>query len=235
MNRVVNRIPSGTWASPMVATRSGVLPGADGSSTTSPGPRNRNPLRASCGVRHLLRLLGSCAVVVVLLASGCVRASKSAQRDSSGGDWHEFRGTWTAAGSRNILQLGPNRRAAISTFNGSLVLAGPSRPGVGFRSEAIVFNDSATGMVGRAVWTDEHGDQAFSELHGEGTADNNKITGTFVGGTGRYAGVIGTYEFSWRFLIENEDGVVQGQSVGLNGRVRVGPPQTASGQGGPQS
>ena len=97
-----------------------------------------------------------------------------------------------------------------------------------------MFNDSATGMVGRAVWTDEHGDQAFSELRGEGTAADNKITGSFVGGTGRYQGATGTYEFSWRFMIENEDGVVQGQSIGLNGRVRVGPPQ-AAGQGGPQS
>jgi hypothetical protein len=90
-------------------------------------------------------------------------------------------------------------------------------------------------MVGRAVWTDEHGDQAFSELRGEGNAEKNKITGTFVGGTGRYVGITGTYEFSWRFLIENDDGVVQGQSIGLNGRVRIGSQQAATGQGGPQS
>lgn len=94
-----------------------------------------------------------------------------------------------------------------------------------------MFSDTATGMVGRAVWTDEHGDQAFSELRGEGTAENNKITGTFVGGTGRYAGAQGTYEFSWRFVLENEDGVVQGESMGLKGRVRAGSPQTGS-QGG---
>jgi len=78
------------------------------------------------------------------------------------------------------------------------------RPGVGFRAWAIVFHDNATGLVGRAVWTDENGEEAYSELRGEGTAANNKITGTFVGGTGRYAGVTGDYEFSWRFMIENE-------------------------------
>jgi hypothetical protein len=90
-------------------------------------------------------------------------------------------------------------------------------------------------MVGRAVWTDEHGEQVFSELRGEGTAADNKISGTFVGGTGRYQGANGSYSFSWRFVIENEDGVVQGQSLGLNGRVRVGLPQTASGPGGTHS
>ena len=85
-----------------------------------------------------------------------------------------------------------------------------------------MLNDSVTGMVGRAVWTDEHGDQAWSELRGEGNKASNKIVGTFVGGTGRYSGATGTYEFSWRFLLENEDGNVQGESVGLKGRVRVG-------------
>src|SRR6185503_3295352 len=106
------------------------------------------------------------------------------------------------------------RRASVSTFRGSLVLAGKSRPGVGFRSEAIVFNDSVTGMIGRSVWTNENGDEAYSELRGEGNASNNKITGTFVGGTGRFEGVAGEYEFSWRFILEGEDGTVQGQSMG---------------------
>jgi hypothetical protein len=92
---------------------------------------------------------------------------------------------------------------------------------VGFRAEAIVFNDSLTGMTGRAVWTDEHGDRAFSELQSADTPANNKIVGTFVGGTGRYAGATGTYEFAWRFVLESEDGNTQGESVGLKGRVRV--------------
>jgi len=137
-------------------------------------------------------------------------------------DWHEFEGTWTAAGSRHILRLGNDRQTSIANFQGALLLAGPGRPGVGFRAEAIVLNDSVTGIVGRAVWTDEHGDQAWSELRGEGNKTSNKIVGTFVGGTGRYRGATGTYEFSWRFLLENEDGNVQGESMGLKGRVRVG-------------
>jgi hypothetical protein len=111
-------------------------------------------------------------------------------------------------------------------------LAGPSRPGVGFRAEAIVLNDSATGMVGRSVWTDERGDQVFSELRGEGTATGNHIVGTFVGGTGRYLGATGSYEFSWRFVLEAEDGTVQGQSSGLKGRVRVGSTVAAPAAGG---
>jgi hypothetical protein len=97
-----------------------------------------------------------------------------------------------------------------------------------------VFNDSVTGLIGRAVWTSENGDEAYSELRGDGTATNNNIVGTFVGGSGRYAEVTGNYEFSWRFMLENEDGTVQGQSVGLKGRVRLSNQQAASAAGGNQ-
>ena len=114
------------------------------------------------------------------------------------------------------------------------MLSGPSRPAVGFRAEAIVLNDSLTGLAGRAVWTDERGDQVFSELRGETTAAGNRLFGTFLGGSGRYAGATGSYEFSWRFLIEAEDGTVQGQSMGLKGRVRAAPPQSDATAGSSQ-
>jgi len=167
---------------------------------------------------------------LVILANACTREPKTPTVPSSNGEWLEFQGTWTAVGNRNTIRLGGTRRASISTFNGSLVLVGPSRPDVGFRSDAIVFSDTETGVVGRAVWTDERGDQAYSEIRGEGTATNNKIHGTFVGGTGRYSGISGTYDFSWRFVVENEDGSVQGQSMGLTGRARLGIPDPSAGE-----
>ncbi len=166
--------------------------------------------------------LHAVAAAFAIAAAGCRPAPQSASAPAVGTEWRDFEGTWTAAGSRQSIALGADRKASVSTLRGSLVLSGASRPAVGFRAEAVVFNDSATGMVGRAVWTDAHGDQAWSELRGEGTATGNRIVGTFVGGTGRYAGVTGNYEFSWRFVLETEDGTVQGQSVGLKGRVRGG-------------
>ena len=105
-----------------------------------------------------------------------------------------------------------------------MLMAGPGRPGVGFHSEVIALVDSETGLIGRSVWTDEKGDQVFSELQGEGTAAKNHIAGTILGGTGRYAGATGSYEFSWRFMIEAEDGSIQGSAVGLKGRIRPGQP-----------
>jgi hypothetical protein len=61
----------------------------------------------------------------------------------------------------------------------------------------------------------------YSELQGEGTAAKNRIAGTILSGTGRYAGVTGSYEFSWLWVMEGEEGAVQGRAVDLKGRVRV--------------
>jgi hypothetical protein len=167
-------------------------------------------------------------VALALAAAACGPVTEPPKPAPASGEWREFEGSWNAAGSRRTIPLGADRRGSIVNLSGSMLLAGPGRPGVGFRSEVIALVDSATGLLGRSVWTDERGDQVFSELTGEGTAARNHIAGTILGGTGRYAGATGTYEFSWRFVIEAEDGSIQGSAVGLKGRVRPGQP-TAGG------
>lgn len=185
----------------------------------------------SCPTVQRLRIR-SIALAGSLVVAACGSRPQGTP-PGTGTEWHQFAGTWTAAGTRHLIQFGEGRQASTAQLTGSLLLAGPSKPAVGFRSEAIVFNDGATGLVGRAVWTDERGDQVFSELKGEGTSSSNRIVGTFVGGTGRYSGATGTYEFSWRFLLEDEDGTVQGQSIGLKGEVRAVSPQGTSDAGSP--
>ena len=190
------------------------------------------PLKIAHGNR--CNLLHAIAIAGLLVLTACSRGPQSSQLVSGAGEWHEFQGTWTASGSRQTMRLGTDRRVSVADLTGTLMLAGPSRPSVGFRGEALLFNDSATGMVGRAVWTDDRGDEVFSELRGEGTASGNRVLGIFVGGTGRFAGATGTYEFSWRYVLENEDGNVAGESVNLKGRIRVGPPQPNPDAGGPR-
>ena len=174
------------------------------------------------------------ALAALMIATACGRTPQTTQAVSAGDGWHQFQGTWTAAGSRISIPLGNGRRASTAKFEGSLVLAGASRPAVGFRAETLVFNDTATGMVGRAVWTDDRGDQIFSEITGNGDSTGNHFVGKFLGGTGRYADASGDYEFAWRFVAENEDGNVQGQSMGLNGKIHVGAAQAAPDAGGPR-
>ena len=162
-------------------------------------------------------------VLALAFAASACGPAESPKLSAAPGEWLEFSGSWNAAGSRQLISLGAGRTASIVDLKGTLRLAGPGRPGVGFQSEVIGLVDSATGFTGRSIWTDEKGDHVYSELQGEGTAEQNHVTGTILSGTGRYAGATGTYEFSWLRLMEGDDGSVQGRAVDLKGRVKPGP------------
>jgi hypothetical protein len=175
----------------------------------------------------------ACVIAAALVMGSCERkpstpSTASTQSSVRGIQEGDFEGSWNAAGMRRSIPLGggeadAGRTASTIDLRGTMLLAGAGRPGVGFRAEVVALVDSETGLVGRGVWTDEHGDQVFSELKGEGTKERNRITGTIIGGTGRFAGVTGSYEFSWAFVIEAEDGAVQGRAEGLKGRYRIDP------------
>ena len=167
---------------------------------------------------------------LALAAASCGPARDSPTRAIAPGDWLEFEGSWNATGSRHTISLGNGRLGSVVDLKGTMLLTGPGRPGVGFQSEVIGLVDSATGFQGRSVWTDEHGDQVFSQLQGEGTAAKNHLTGTVLSGTGRYDGVTGSYEFSWQWVMEGEEGAVHGRAVDLKGRVRPG----AASEGSPR-
>jgi hypothetical protein len=157
----------------------------------------------------------------------CGPATEATAPAAATGEWREFAGTWSANGSRRTIALGATRQASVIDMRGTMLLAGPGKPGMGFRSELIALVDSETGLAGRSVWTDERGDQVYSALAGVGSAAQNRFTGTILGGTGRYAGATGSYEFSWQSVIEAEDGSIQGRAAGLRGRVHLGAPGTA--------
>ena len=159
-------------------------------------------------------------VGLALIVAACASSAPPPPATRSGGGL-DFAGSWNGVGRRQTIALGANRTGSIVNLKGTMLLAGAGRPGVGFQAEVIGLTDSATGFQGRSVWTDERGDQVYSELQGEGTSARNHIMGTILSGTGRYAGVTGSYEFSWQSLLEGEDGAIQGRAVDLQGRVRM--------------
>jgi hypothetical protein len=166
-------------------------------------------------------------LVVFLLAAACGQSGGSPQTPLAS-EWHVFEGTWTAAGTRRTLRLGADDRAAIFELTGTVLLTGAQRPAVGFRAQAIGFSDTRAGMQGRCVWTDERGHMVYSELRGEWVGSGNRIVGTFIGGTGRYAGVTGDYTFQWQYVVDAEDGAVSGRVVDFKGRARLSRATTAS-------
>jgi len=134
-----------------------------------------------------------------------------------------FEGTWSASGQRQILETDADFSAVTLQLSGAVMIttgAGLSR---GFRGEVIGFDDGAGLIAGRAVWTDERGDRIFSGIYGDAlTSSGLQMRGTITGGTGRYTGLLGEYEFRWQNLITTEDNVVHGRAVDLHGRVRTG-------------
>jgi hypothetical protein len=169
------------------------------------------------------------ALAPLLLAVACAQPTGPAPPESVRGEWRTFEGSWTSAGTRQTLDLGPDHRASIFDLTGSLLLTGEGRPAVGFRARVIGFADNLAGMHGRSVWTDERGDQVYSELKSESTGTGDRVIGTVLGGTGRYAGVTGEYSFRWQYMVDSEDGAVSGRVVDLRGRVRVGAAAPAAG------
>ena len=174
------------------------------------------------------RTRGHILLSLVFIVAACGPATQSPTPRATGSELMEFEGSWNGAGRRHTISLGENRLGSIIDLKGTMLLRGPGRPGVGFQSQVIGLTDSATGFQGRSVWTDEHGDQVFSELNGEGTAAKNQIRGTILSGTGRYAGMTGTYAFSWQWVMEGEDGAVHGRAADLKGRVQPGPAAVGS-------
>lgn len=158
--------------------------------------------------------------LLVLAAIGCGGPAKEKEAAPARGEWRTFEGTGTATGQRQILTLGPDRKVSIVNLTGSLVLVGEQRLGQGFRSEIIGYVDSLKGGTAWSVWTDSRGDQVFGEFRGGPIGTGSRFTGTLLGGTGRYAGITGEYEFEWQYVFEEEDGSIQGRITGIRGRFR---------------
>ncbi len=172
-------------------------------------------------------------VLALLLPAGCSQSTIPSSEISSPSEWHAFEGTWTASGARQTIRLETDHRASTFDLTGSLLVTGDRGLGVGFRARAMGFSDTLAGMQGRCVWTDERGDKVYSELKGEWVGTGRRVVGTFLGGTGRFAGITGEYSFDWEYVVESEDGGVSGRAVNLKGRARFG--STAPAISGEQS
>jgi hypothetical protein len=159
-------------------------------------------------------------VVLVLAVTGATIPSARQQAPPSE-EWRTIEGSWSASGQRRTLPTDAVRTASTSYLSGAVVLAAPAGTSRGFQGEVLTFDDGAGVSVGRAVWTDERGDRIFSRLNGDAMRAARRIVGTVTGGTGRYAGIEGEYAFEWQYLVQGEDGAVQGHTVGLKGRFRT--------------
>jgi hypothetical protein len=159
-------------------------------------------------------------VVVLVLAVTGVTIPSAHQQPPPADEWRTIEGGWSASGQRRTLPTDGARNASMAYLSGAVVLTAAAGTSRGFQGEVIAFDDGAGVSVGRAVWTDERGDRIFSRLNGDAMRTKRRIVGAITGGTGRYAGIEGEYAFEWQYLVQGEDGAVQGHAVGLKGRFR---------------
>jgi hypothetical protein len=167
-------------------------------------------------------------VSVAVLGSACSQPARPPEAALAPGERRDFAGTWSASGSRQTLRLGPDNHASVVNLSGSVLLTGSRGLGVGFRAEVIGMSDTLTGARGHCVWTDQRGDQVFSEIKGDPIRSGGVFVGTITGGTGRYAGLTGEYRFRWKYVIDAEQGHVSGRTDDLVGRAQVSAGKTSS-------
>jgi hypothetical protein len=159
--------------------------------------------------------------LILAIALSTVLALLTPGQNPQGERVYPFEGTWSAVGTRQALPMGNGRKAVIVYFSGSLVLADQEGLSRGFRSEVIGYDDGKGVSIGECVWTDEIGDQIFSQFKGQAVETGNHIRAIITGGTGRYVGVTGEYEFDWQYVVEGPDGTIQGRGVRLRGLARL--------------
>lgn len=167
-------------------------------------------------MRRTLRIF----VALLALAPGGVVLAPAIRAQAGAEGWRVFEGTWSASGRRFTIPTEGGGFAGVVQVSGAIVLSRAEGLPVGFRGEAVGFDDGRSVSVGRAVWTDERGDRIFSELKGERLETGRRATGTITGGTGRYAGLTGDYVFEWQYVVVTEGEMFQGRAVKLSGRVR---------------
>jgi hypothetical protein len=164
------------------------------------------------------------AAAAALAASAILGLAPGAAEEGQAppGAWRSFAGTWSAVGARHSLPTEGERPATFVRVTGSVVITSGEGLGAGFQGEAIYFDDGRGTGIGRAVWTDDHGDRIYSEVKGEPAQTGKRVAGTITGGTGRYARLEGEYSLSWQYVVEAEDGAIQSRTADLEGRFRVG-------------
>lgn len=163
-------------------------------------------------------LRGGCLALALGAVSFAPIGAKQGTAPES--EWYAFQGSWSASGRRQSVATEDGGEATIVGISGAVVLTVGEGLARGFSAEAIGFVDGRGTSVGRCVWTDDKGDRIFSILKGEDLQTGKRTVGTISGGTGRYAGLEGEYSLTWQFVVPTVDGVIQGRTVSLVGRVR---------------
>lgn len=165
-------------------------------------------------------------LVLRILACGFVLLATAFLTDSHGADSGEFKGTWIANGTRTPFSFGDGRQVFTFKLSGHVNLHNaPLGKKRDFWAECVGLADSVTGIVGRCVWKDLTGPEVYLTIQSDRLEQGSRVTGTIVGGSGRFAGIGGDLSFNWSSVTSytDEDGIVtvNGQTKNIDGHYRI--------------
>jgi hypothetical protein len=158
--------------------------------------------------------------VVLAFITGALAPQARGEEPAPDG-WRPFTATWTLQGQRTLLPTEDERPASIVHLTGPLTLTSGAGLGRGLLGEVIGFDDGAALLAGRALFTNEHGDRIFCVLDAEPIGTGRRATATIKGGTGRFAGLEGTFTFAWQYVVDAGSGEVSLRAVNVEGRTRL--------------
>jgi hypothetical protein len=159
-----------------------------------------------------VRALGAAFALAIAVVVGA-RAEEPPAAAREG----QFTARWVVTGTWRGLGLGPTREGILADLSGRLdVTPGGAGPIVDLASRCLVLWDSAKGGSALCRWRHPSGDEIFGEVEGDLLAGGKPVTGRFVGGTGRYAGITGEFRFDkWDgFFLDREERPDAGEGVG---------------------
>ncbi|MGE5347497.1 MAG: hypothetical protein ACM3JH_16205 [Acidithiobacillales bacterium] len=168
------------------------------------------------------------ALLLASVVGGLVLWAQGEQSAPDG--WRPFTATWTLSGQRSLLPTEGERPASIVSLSGPLTITSGQGLGRGLLGQVIGFDDGGALLAGRAVFTDEHGDRIFCTLQAEPIGTGRRATATITGGTGRFAGLEGSFSFAWQYVVGAEGDEFSGRAVNIEGRTRHGPQTRSKGE-----
>lgn len=140
----------------------------------------------------------------------------------SAGQAGSFSGSWVASGKLQPFEFTKGRDVATFTLAGHVNLADVFGGSEDYWAECVGLSDSVAGSAARCVWRSLEGDQVYSILKGEPLEKGQKVSGEFVGGTGRLKGIAGKFTFTWISTFTDErQNTFTGHTRDLKGAYQV--------------
>ena len=134
-----------------------------------------------------------------------------------------FAGTWTASGTYQPLDFAQGREVFTFRLSGHVNLKTEIGKVADLWSECAGLWDAQTGSATRCVWRDPGGeDAAYCLLEGRLVEEGVRVTGQFVGGTGKLKGLSGNLSFTWTSVFRDPaDHILTGHTENLSGSYKL--------------